>query len=440
MMSTPDKNQTAMPDYIAHEPFEWLTNFESLASFLHPDFLFPTKGEDVNTDVHDADNKILSSIKETENFLTALHIGCGSSLLGEMLQYQFPRYRQVVNVDNDVEILVGMKKNWNCRLEKREAVNSEMTEERDFVSKQNAQSQRYTYLNLTQQHNPCMKYPNLDAFQEDPNTHSNFDLILDKSTLDCLLCSYDGAAGLLCTIYSHLNHSGIYFVISFHHVDFILPLLQECPGADWNIQHYTVPRKVDSPLDAKEYESLLDEKIISPFNPDMVRSEEHIEENEDDFSTKSPKTILTPNNVPSAWSSGEFNPDESYRRFVNIFICRKNNDANDDLDGEEVRNHLHQVNDDYFKKENPMVTHVRIEELKKSFHINLQKVACLGKSPKSSKLPIQSCYEILFTDAEREHLSYELFMEDWEEYCNDRQTPKDGMTVGIAVDFLEVMQ
>ena len=47
---------------------------------------------------------------------------------------------------------------------------------------------------------------------------------------------------------------------------------------------------------------------------------------------------------------------------------------------------------------------------------------------------------IIYGCREREHLSYELFMEDWEEYCNDRQTPKDGMTVEIAVDFLEVMQ
>ena len=60
-------------------------------------------------------------------------------------------------------------------------------------------------------------------------------------------------------------------------------------------------------------------------------------------------------------------------------------------------------------------------------------------------LPLRRCYEILFTDAEKEHLTYDFFMEDWNAFCVGREergdpVGKDGMTLDIAVEFLEVMQ
>ena len=60
-------------------------------------------------------------------------------------------------------------------------------------------------------------------------------------------------------------------------------------------------------------------------------------------------------------------------------------------------------------------------------------------------LDLKQCYEILFTDAEKEHLAYEYFLEDWEAYCErlgkgDTIHPREGMTVDIALDFLKEMQ
>ncbi|CAE7842713.1 EEF1AKNMT [Symbiodinium necroappetens] len=50
------------------------------------------------------------------------------------------------------------------------------------------------------------------------------DLVVDKSTLDCLLCS-DAAAGLICCVYRMLRTGGFYVVISFHDTDFLVSLL-----------------------------------------------------------------------------------------------------------------------------------------------------------------------------------------------------------------------
>ena len=128
----------------------------------------------------------------------------------------------------------------------------------------------------------------------------NFDLILDKSTLDCLLCSDDGAAGPLSIIYNHLIHGGIYFVLTVsclckNALELILTfstiLFQRKSILHWMLRN------------------MLGERVI---NPDKACSQGHIEENEYDSTTESHIKVLTPNNVPSAWSSGEFiNPHVS---------------------------------------------------------------------------------------------------------------------------------
>ena len=45
-------------------------------------------------------------------------------------------------------------------------------------------------------------------------------LVVDKCTLDCLLCS-DGGAGMVCSVHRMLQKGGLYVVISFHELDFL---------------------------------------------------------------------------------------------------------------------------------------------------------------------------------------------------------------------------
>jgi SAM-dependent methyltransferase len=437
-----------------HIPFEWLTNFASLARYLNPGSLFPTTQQDAD------DDKILDQNEDDEvhvptisnqphnQGLKVLHVGCGSSKLGEMLQRRFPRYNYVLNVDNDVETLVGMKKRWNLRLQKWKEMNLIADENHELMVQL-----KYAVMDFQRNEDTCTnsleleQHPDLDPFQEDPNNKPKFDLILDKSTLDCLLCSDDGAIGLLCKIYEHLKHNGVYFLISFHHVDFILPLLEGCPGVDWTVSRYVVPREVDSPAVVKRYEAMVDKAGLVPFELGIECKDDQYELND-----SREEVVESPDIVPpsSAWASGEFHPDQEYDRTVNVFICRRRGDGDHAgldqmLDYEEVRKHIHLSNDNYFKKHNPMVTHVRMDELKHRFLSEFKKITKESKASASTTLPIRSCYEILFTDAEKEHLTYEFFMEDWIVYCSGRHengdpVSEDGMTFETAVDFLEMMQ
>ena len=67
-------------------------------------------------------------------------------------------------------------------------------------------------------------------------------------------------------------------------------------------------------------------------------------------------------------------------------------------------------------------------------------------------LDLKQCYDILFTEAEKEHLTYDFFLEDWVTYCEQQhggsdkvgvsntEFSRDGMTVDVALDFLREMQ
>ena len=51
------------------------------------------------------------------------------------------------------------------------------------------------------------------------------------------------------------------------------------------------------------------------------------------------------------------------------------------------------------------------------------------------------CYKILFTEAEREHLTYEYFLEDWNAFVEKRPNlARDSMSFETSVAFLEEMQ
>ena len=395
-----------------HVPFEWLTNFSTLAPHLNPSKLFPTENGDGCETIHPQQ-------------LQVLHIGCGSSTLGEMLLQTFDRFHHVINVDVDVETLLGMKKRWLTLVEKWNRVNGSSCDTLPQLS--------FAYMDFQSKHQKHVK--GLDDVFE--SNSQKFDLILDKSTLDCLLCSDDGAAGLICKVYQHLKVNGVYFLISFHQVHFIKRLLEDCPGASWSIEHFTVERRVDSPAKMKQQESLLYKDVNLKFDS---RNDSLVEES---------NTVVL-EDVPSAtWKDGSFAPDDEYRRVVNVFVCRRHRSdqkTTDNLDYASVVNHIHEVNDEYFKEANPLVTHVRTEQLKSQFEHEM-KINMLGEDDDcnltSFVLSLEGCYRVLFTEAEKEHLTFEYFMEDYEAYCEENeyeQRRKNGMTLDEAVRFLKAMQ
>ncbi|CAJ1407032.1 unnamed protein product [Effrenium voratum] len=114
-------------------------------------------------------------------------VGCGTSNLSADLQEVFG-FRQVLSIDYSDAVISHMKARFgSC----------------DALS--------FHQADLTQ---PCGHVvPDGTA-----------DLVVDKSTLDCLLCS-EGAVGLICNISRMLRVGGLYVVISFHEAEFLVGFL-----------------------------------------------------------------------------------------------------------------------------------------------------------------------------------------------------------------------
>jgi hypothetical protein len=69
----------------------------------------------------------------------------------------------------------------------------------------------------------------------------------------------------------------------------------------------------------------------------------------------------------------------------------------------------------------------------------------LSRGADDVELDLKTCYDIIFTEAEKEHLVYEHFLEDWCAYCGrgddgDVSIHIEGMTAATALDFLIEMQ
>lgn len=315
-------------------PFEWLTSPASLATIV--DRLRPKR---------------------------ILHVGSGSSVLGEYIVETFPFVSECVNVDIDAVTLNNMRLRWNT-LHKNDVI-----------------ANRLKFVDADLSDRSC-----LAAFED----HC-FDLILDKSTLDCLLCSENGVTGLFTHIHRLLSIGGSYVVVSFHEVEFLRPLLS-LPGADWDIHHSRMARQVEE-----------------------LRWPGKLGKNRD---RQKANTCQKQNDDPSS----------SQGRSLNVFQCILRGASK--LDYETVHSHVHATTNHWFKTENPIMTSRRKEELNSAFALFETETVCL-----------RDAYLILFTEAEREHLSYDLFIDDWQAYILDKpDLPRNCLSLDTALAFLEEMQ
>jgi hypothetical protein len=438
------------------------------------------------------------------------------------------RYGNVINVDNDVQALEKMRRRWEGRARtttttttttrrRRMEIRNDIEEESDanyYDDDDDGESSgKMEWI--------CIDYGSdescesamdgvyrrlMDADRRTAGSSSSscvgdgdesggggcFDLVLDKSTLDCLLCAETSiVARFLCEVYRALrppppppHHSppslashadddrdidvsrdktprriwgGAYVLVSFHPVEFVEKLLMRLPGADWHVEHEVIRREVED---------------VAPVNGGVV----HVVV-EDEVDHDASNDIATPageaNCPPSsyAWSSGTFRPDENYRKTVNVYTCRRcrstRADADDyaplcpaagnlRLDREEVRMHVERTCDEWYRATNPMLTSEREGELRAAFKRMAAKMNTTGddrggkdaaelSSCDDVMLDLETCYEIIFTAAEKEHLAYEHFIEDWRAYClrgdsDDSSHDEERMTVSTALDFLTEMQ
>jgi len=386
-----------------------------------------------------------------------LHVGSGGSIVGETLLEALGGknkneddtnkvwLEQVVNVDCDKETMARMQTRWTLR--HPESADDENNKDNDDGIVDKLQFVIADFSSAT---------TNRRLMPEFPNGH--FHAAMDKSTLDCTLCSDSSVtAGLLMEVYRLLTqHGGVYVCISFHHLDLLLPLLQDLPGADWDVSHVVMQRQVEDLIGNGGKKST--GATSTPGNETAT--------------APAPATPTPPTpERQGAWTSGSFEPDEAYRRTVNVMICRRrpaghdgdcHDDDNDYLDREAVMEHIHNTNDVWFQQHNPMLTAQRRETIQQLFLEKEQQQQHATTSTGTSKNrdhhhchDLETAYEIIFTDAEREHLTFDLFMEDWEAWISEQWQqqqqelssdaplellPRDKMSVETALAFLEAMQ
>lgn len=410
-------------------PFEWLTNFQSLRHLVLPSY-------------------IIGSTSHACSFkLNALHVGCGTSTVGESLLCLLERdehgnqlqYGHVVNVDVDRHALKEMQHRWRQRelqTQQLDDITLGAMDWRylDFKSEESCRLALDPLYHNLEQPLPCNSNNDVGGY---------FDLVLDKSTLDCLLCSEtDVVSVFLCEVYRALRiptlesepsldvdnkhtSGGVYVLVTFHPLEFIQQLLEELPGAHWDIEYEVIKRKADivNTIDALEVD-----EVVSGTN----------------------ESDLPP--VSSAWISGSFCPDENYRKTITVFTCRRRLNPQEEetkqtyaLDRHLVREHIEATCDKWYQTTSPMVTTEREAKLRQDFqNAYLSQQQADSAVTEEVALDLKTCYEILFTKEEKQVLPYDYFIEDWDAYCQNQcrgeDFPRDGMTIKTAIDFLKEMQ
>jgi hypothetical protein len=199
--------------------------------------------------------------------------------------------------------------------------------------------------------------------------------------------------------------------------------LQDLPGANWQTRVTTMSRQI--------------EDLIGSTTPQVIRDEG------------------TASTVPDTMLS---------TRTVNVIICQKQQGGDDLLDWDSVQKHIHATNNAWYQTLNPLLSEERRLQLERDFSVppTIGDDASSPKTVTSSssqsllrRLPLPQCYTVLFTDAEREHLTYDNFLEDWRAYLVGQQEQRittssgsldhmtedeETMSLATALNFLQEMQ
>lgn len=361
MASSPSRcSSTSTSPPLAITPFEWLTSPAS----VHPHVLSALQ--------------CCSTSMNGRDDYRVLHVGCGSSLLGESLvaNPSIFHVRQVVNVDNDAPTLQRMKERWLCQHQHQQHLDNDSTtmdhkQERMLFEKYDF-SQREVPLGWD------------DA---------TFDLVIDKSTLDCLLCTDTATAGLLTEVYRVMKQGAVYLLFSFYPIDFLEPLLTNLPGADWDVSSCIMNRQVE----------------------DLIKGIQ---------TTKA----CSPMRLSSHPQVGAIHS----RNTLNVVQCRKRTYAHNEgichkLDWDLVYLHVHNTNDQWFRHQNPLLSDQRKRKIRTEFG--------------DRWIDLDLAYHILFTEVEREQLDFKDFLDDWRAFREmHREIQTDTISAQIALTFMDEMQ
>lgn len=418
-MERPSHTRTALvkSDTIIR-PFEWLTSPFSLKPILLLHALPPPSASfNIGASLESQQDSIGAGTIVPRK---ALHVGSGSSTVSEFLIEDL-NFGLVVDVDKDEETMERMRSRWHQRCQQTGVDPARL----EF----------------------CIK-----DFTEGPLPYESnyFDLVLDKSTLDCTLCSDFATASLLVQVHRCLAVGGVYLVISFHEFDLLLPLLANLPGAAWEVTCTTLQRQAEklvpdtrSAQPATPAASVTEPPPFSPLPPGNVPV----------AAKKPPPAAPASATIPPRPASSKQDPattptkptgTANKKKQLSVLIARKRQ-VTPDLDFDAVCRHVHDVNDNWFQRSQPLLTRQRKQALQAAFA--------------ASPLPLPDAYLVMFTNAEREHLTYDNFLDDWRAYVQidaargegkpvaEQNEPtlaeelaKHVVTFDKALDFLKEMQ
>jgi len=401
------------PPVVPLTPFEWLTSPSSLEPYL----LQSLRGAGSVDDREGED-----AFRVRYNGRAVLHVGSGTSVLGEYLLEREEIFcvDEVLNVDCDRETLKAMEERWLRRIESGELTACSADESVPVPPSRRECLQFRSVDFRWRKASPAIEQETPDQAPDLPLADypdGYFDMAVDKSTLDCTLCSCDDGAtsGMLALLYRLLNpRGGVYVVVSFHHINFLLSILDDPGLFDWDVSHTVVQR--DTVGGHPEYSS-------------------HVVE--------TAATSATTTCTGTAWSkTGSFEPDESYRKNVSVVFCRRkiqsgsgessNKSASSHRDA--IQKHIQDCVKRWYQEENPMLTELRKHKLFGDFERS------------AGFVPLEEAYTMIFDDTERVHYTYDLFLEDWISFASDGNAHgkndrlHGGMSFNTAVRFLEEMQ
>ena len=331
-------------------PFEWLTSPASLTPILQQEVAKfpPSSSKQQGSNNNDA-------------VLNVLHVGSGSSIWAEYLlnhAYFFPKIAAIVNVDKDEATLQSMRARWVKEQQRHgrrgddhdSFLSTDKDEWNDELSFQRFHKLKFQCVDLVDQ--PI------------PHPDGSFDIVLDKSTLDCTLCSDKATAWLLHEVYRLLNpNGGVYILVSFHPLELLLPLLRDCPGTDWIVSYSVIRRQVEDLVKGSS----------TTMKQDSTSTSDHVGTSDSNGS----------NNNDTMEGTAGLDPTDR-RKMVNVLVARRcsgdcgggnseavinsnNNNKAGGLDVDAIYQHTHRTNDHWYKAQHPFLTPDRLREVRQAF-------------------------------------------------------------------------
>jgi hypothetical protein len=369
-------------------PFEWLTSSESILPIIESLLSSSTTSStSTSTSTSTTTSTSSSSLVVHDNSLsrTALHLGCGTSILGELLVTKL-NFTHVLNIDREEKALEFMRQRWKTTI---------VSQNNNKDNHNNNNNNNNNEDNNNHHHLGTLEYRQLDIHNwrelyddnDDNSAIPKFSFVLDKGTLDAILCGHDGnnddKESLDTTIlefFSCINHSlgpgGWYIVVSLYPWEFLQSLLLSSLSSFWyndlGSEPWTVVQHVSTTKD--------NVRIVSCHKP--------------------PHSSHDDNNAPRLPPPPSSSPCEEIRTQI-----------------------IQTIMDTWFQTKQPFLTQQRQHELELAFGGH--------EDEKKEEKSLYECYSLFFTPEERHAYLQEK---------SSMTISSTSMNLKTALDFLQRMQ